>query len=380
MKIAILTHSLATNYGGLLQNYALQTVIKKLGHEPITLNHYSNNGPTIYVKILSIISRLLRKIRGENVVLRAWPTAKEYQVISANTSSFINRYINTTQPFLINKIKDLDFYYDAIIVGSDQVWRYQMMKNDILYMFCSFITTHSIKKIAYAASFGTDSWEMPSNITSQVLGLAHKFDAISVREKSGLDLCKKYLDKEAHLVLDPTFLLTAYDYSMLIDYSQTTSCQSKDRISTYILDRDSFKDKIVNQIAEKKGLLINNLRPNSKFSEVGKDKIMDCVFIPVEAWLKGIKNAEMVITDSFHGTVFSIIFNKPFWVLKNSKRGNTRIDSILECFGLEKRCISDLPTDFDSPIDWSYVNKRKQDLVNESMTFLQQSLLKNNNG
>lgn len=375
MIVGILTHSLGKNYGGLLQNYALQQVLIRLGHNPITIDHRPEEDSLIN-KFFSICKRLYLNARGQKTLIRAFTTKNEDGIIMQYVNDFVHCNIIKTSPCSLRRFHTLSEIqsFDAIVVGSDQVWRYRMFHSDIVYMFLSSLQGVPFKRIAYSASFGTDIWEMPKDITDKVRILAEKFDAISVREKSGVDLCKKHLDRDAVQVLDPTMLLDANDYSTIINNSTVNIDSFKSALTTYILDDDVAKGEIVEKIAKDKNLTIYNLMPKSKFSEVGSCFLSDCIFPPVETWLKGIRDSELVITDSFHGTVFCIIFNKPFWVLRNTNRGNTRIDSLLECFGLESRCITEAPKFIDTTIDWDRVNKTRNVMIKESMAFLKQYL------
>ena len=376
MKIGILTHCLGYNYGGLLQNYALQQVLIKLGHEPITLNHQPKS-LSYKRKFLSLCKRALGKIKGSDLPLFGYPTKVQLDYINKNLDEFKNRCIFKTEQFSLKEMREKInvFPFHAIIVGSDQVWRYKMMKNEILEMFLSSFQNKNIKKISYAASFGTDFWEMPQDVTDVAKCLVRKFDKISVREQSAIRLCKEQLGVDACVVLDPTLLLSSDEYIQVVKSGPFNIEDRPNSLLTYILDQDIYKKELIDSIISQTGLIKNEIYPRSKFAKVGRKKIEDCVYPSVEEWLKGFLDAEMVITDSFHGTVFSIIFNKPIWVIGNEVRGMARFQSLLSMFDLNNRLIENYPTDIREPIDWYEVNDKLENMKKKSINFLKDNLL-----
>ena len=201
------------------------------------------------------------------------------------------------------------YHFDAYLVGSDQVWR-PIYSYCLSNYFLDFTIGQHVKRIAYAASFGTSKWEFTEGQTTRCAALAKQFDAISVREDSGVVLCKKYLGVDAVHLLDPTMLLNKEDYIRLVEQEQIPSSEKK--LMTYILDQSEEKQAIVRKISQTLSLSPNVVMPEKNFAQVGKKDIDQCVFPPVTDWLRGFMDAEYVVTDSFHGTVFSIIFNKPF--------------------------------------------------------------------
>src|SRR5690554_3672694 len=218
MKIGILTQPLHNNYGGLLQNFALQKALRGLGHEVYTIN-IKNRESSKFRKYASILKRSTQRLSGQNVRLRSWPTLKEAEIISHYTGQFVKRNIKTTD--VITRKVDAtllnDYKFDAYVVGSDQVWRPKYSPQLPTY-FLDFLKHNSdVKKIAYAASFGVDYWEFNESQTAEFKRLIKLFDAVSVREDSGIALCKKHFDVEAVHLLDPTTLLTKDDYITLVE-------------------------------------------------------------------------------------------------------------------------------------------------------------------
>lgn len=378
MKIGILTQPLHNNYGGLLQNYALQQVLKGMGHEVETIDH---GGKTVlYIhKILSTIKANIRRILFPSRYKkpRYSPNSKEIAIIRQNTDYFINKHISRTK--VLHTSKEFDDIaksnkYDAYVVGSDQCWRPRYNGSFLSEMFLRFAENQSVKKrIAYAASFGTDEWEFTPERTIQCAALIKKFDLITVREASGIDLCKKHLGVDATHVLDPTMLLNKEDYIKLVENENEP--QSLGNLFYYILDPSNEKKALIDEVAEKNGLTPFTVMPKyqaeSRTKEDVKKRIEDCIFPTVTSWLRAFMDAEMVIVDSFHGAVFAIIFNKPFWVIANAGRGNARFESLLRLYGLENRMIA--PGDavlWNKAIDWERVNEIRQKEKNRCIRLL----------
>lgn len=369
MKIGILTQPIETNYGGILQAYALQEVLRRLGHNVSTINIHIY--PMQKVNIRYLLDYIKRNIKhyvlGNEVStkFKTYLSKEDYERTSINIKPFIQQNIKLTRPF--EELKSLNFLdefeFDAIVVGSDQVW----IPTFCPEYFLSFAESWDIKRVAYAASFGHTEWRMSEEITYKCKRLAQKFSSISVREESGIDLCKKYLGVEAKHVLDPTMLLTADDYLNIIKYN---SSRTKTLFS-YVLDSTIIKKNVVKQVAEYLSLEI--------FSTLDDSGITNKHYIvpPIDDWICGIKNSQFVVTDSFHGTVFSILFNKPFIVLGNRNRGMARFESLLKLFNIEERLVYDLNnirSVLSKEIDYQKINQKIEILRLESLNFISSSL------
>lgn len=378
MKIGILTQPLSTNYGGLLQAYALQIVLKRMGHEVWTIDQqlYKRN---FILKFLSLTKRIvLNVIFRKSLIVRAWPTYKEKCIITQNTNNFIKNNINITDRIngtikssLLNK-----YQFEVYIVGSDQVWRPHYSPCLSNYFLDFLNGKNDIKRIAYAASFGVDYWEFSKKETSQYKKLIHKFNAISVREDSAIKLCRKYLDINPSHVLDPTMLLKKEDYIKLLENEYIP--KSKGNLLIYILDKSTEKEQIIKNVTNELKMIPFTVMPKMKFAEVGKKLIDACIYPSVLEWICGFRDAEYVITDSFHGTVFSIIFNKQFITIGNPSRGLSRFTSLLEIFGLEDRLILSSTAlnieKINSSIDFSKINQILEKERVSSDLFLRRSL------
>ncbi len=363
MKIAILTQPLRANYGGVLQNYALQQVLIKLGHEPITIE----KDPYLHISKLKLFLELPKRTFTKYILKKRKYIFNEKQhnnyirQLSHILKPFISKYINRR---FVNNWSSIDYtLYDAFIVGSDQVWRPLYNWGILDKMFLSFIPqSTNVKRIAYAVSFGTSEWEYDNEQTKQFANLIQQFDAVSTREIDGVDLCRKYLNRaDAVTVLDPTLLLEKEDY---LNPCKDIPTENDNILFAYILDKDYNTKNQLEKIAKEKGLKLKLVSADS-----------DCT-LSVEEWLAMFRDAKMVITDSFHGTVFSIIFNKEFYSICNTSRGNSRFNSLLSQFKLQDRLFNDVKSiNLNSnQINWININNIKSTLLNKSICFLTNNL------
>ena len=228
-------------------------------------------------------------------------------------------------------------------------------------MFLKFVPDN-VKKIAYAASFGVDTWEYNDKQRTNCAKYANRLDAVSVRESTGIALCKDFLGVDATCVLDPTLLAGADAYKPLLK----EKTEEQEYLFAYILDITPENQSYVECIAKSKGLkaIIKSADKHATLS--------------VEEWLSMIANSSIVVTDSFHGTVFSILFHREFYSIVNTARGGTRFSSLLNPLGLDHRMgdVSQLQSFGDSPIDWKQVDHSLTQQRRDSMNFLTNALKK----
>lgn len=371
------------NYGGTLQAYALQKVLNKMGHEAWLIRREPFLNHNLDYWIRTNIGNIIRYLRHQELRRWTWLSPKpapDKKVVERNIQAFVDKWIEPKTEYIYSTEglkEDLrNKNYKAYIVGSDQVWRPYYNSSTLLNFWLDFLgDNHDIMRIAYAASFGTNKWEYKGKTHKECQKLAHKFNAISVREESGVSLLQeKFHFMEAKHVLDPTLLLKKKDYFDLVSVDKKYN--EKKYLMSYLLD---FKDENIKMIADlalEKGLAVRAIRPNKKVVEYRLgDNDEDFVIPPIEEWLQGIIDAEYVITDSFHGTVFSIIFNKSFVTIGNQVRGTARLESLLHMFGLEERFLKKGNIDLlkvliNKKIDWEKVNQRHDDLRKKSLDFL----------
>ena len=384
MEILILTQPLHTNYGGLLQAYALQQILKGMGHDVVTdrlgvvrkLPLWNRALRFLYHAVQFCILKNYRYYPYRYLFVSFDKESKAKRSISINTERFVNTYIDTIDLLTRSNESVIDAVrqFDAIVVGSDQVWRATM--SDIPTYFLSFTKAINVKRIAYAASFGTDDLNEYSKMDMKIASESIKlFDAVSVREKSGVHLCRDYFKMDAVHVLDPTMLLSKDDYLKLIE-EEDKPC-SENILLTYVLDRTQEKNDIIQRVGEALHLTSCENGAVKYFSNVVESNVSECIYPSVSRWVAGFRDAQFVVTDSFHGTVFSIIFNKPFVAILNSTRGSSRFISLLSVLGLENRLISttnDLLEEHLKPIDYTEVNKILNDWRYLSISFMERHL------
>lgn len=378
MRIGIMTQPLYCNYGGIIQCYALQTTLKQLGHEGIILQREFNKKYTLKGACIYYAKHFIKLLLGIQSSWHYHVDQKRLDYIAQNTYKFIDNNINprSKKCYSTEELQKVvnGLNLNAIIVGSDQVWRPDYSPC-LPNFFLNFLgEDNTIKRISYGASFGTDKWTFTDEMTTTCGELLQKFNAVSVREKSGIKLCKDYFNVDAVQVLDPTMLLDANDYKNLISQRQ----QRRGELFCYILDRNQEKENLISHISG-----VTHLKTFESMPELQQNTynlygdIDKCISPPLEDWLSAFIEADMVVTDSFHGTVLSIIFNKPFWVIGNEKRGMSRFQSLLSMYNLEERLITTSKLNkinFTKSIKWEEINKRKLSLQKISIDFLQRAL------
>lgn len=378
MKIGILTQPLWFNYGGLLQNYALQKVLQRMGHEVYTIDRqpdmkYSYSPIHMAGYIVRLIKRYI--FFNKNIKTSWNPNVSKstFMYISQNTLEFVKNNITTTCPVSSSQLSEIAarYMFDAYVVGSDQVW----IPSYYPEAFIPFDSRVGVKKIFYAASSGDESWMDSEMIRESALKMLSGFCGISVREKSLQKRFNEISKLECEHVSDPTLLLDREDYINLLDENS----EYTDHIFTYILDTNDFKQRIIEAVEECLKLDVHSGTPTLSYNNAQKTDIDEAVFAPVESWLQHYYNASFVVTDSFHGTVFSLIFNKQFLVIGNRERGLDRFTSLLDDYGLSNRIVTSLDEVkelVNTTIDFNTVNRKMREKKIKSLDFLTNSLNK----
>jgi len=356
MKIGILTVPFNNNYGGFLQAFALKRILTDMGHDVIFINRRRNRKRNFKTRIKDLLIRL--HLREDKV-----------KKISKYTNQFKREYLFpiTEEYYTPQDLKKcLKYKFDVVIVGSDQVWRYRYAKDSIDDFYCNFLEGTDIPHFSYAASMGTDEMEYPKDKIEICSKLLKSFKAISVRERSTVDILKSYFGvKDAQLVLDPTLLL---DKRIYIDlFKNQYKSHKRPYVFTYILDEDSELRNAIEDFASSRQLEIINLK-----AQTGNIKNIKEIE-PVERWLSALYYSDYVITDSFHGTVFSLIFNKPFVVYGNITRGLSRLEDLLGRFELNSRLTitsHDIRDTLETSINWESVENHKEKFKANSLSFI----------
>ena len=371
MRIGILTLPLEVNYGANLQAFALQKTLLKMGFEVITIDrHNRRRYPSTGIHIAGFIKRQFEYyFMGKDVCTKWNPfiSDEEYAILSSNTQKFIDRNIRLTRRVYSDELEEIDkeYNFDTYIVGSDQVWLDEYCPNS----FLDFVHRPNIKKIVYAASCNEKN-AFFGNLKKlkQCQRLVKYFSGISVREEYLVQICQEKMGINSDFVLDPTLLLTPQEYLDVIDPLE----KEDPIIFSYILDDSPQKRMLISSIS--KDLRLPVVEGNILGKVDGHVRKIN-PYPSIDDWLNNLYRSKFVITDSFHGTVFSILFNKPFVVIGNEQRGINRFNSLLALFKLQSHLISErnlsiLPLREYQNIDFDTVNLVLSEYRKRSMNFL----------
>jgi len=352
MKIGIITFHKANNYGAVLQAYALQQYLFKLGHDVEIIDYCPNNKVSSKT---NLASKLMKYIKQPIKQLKARNTAR------ANTGKFEffrkENLLLTPNQYNDRSIEIDPPHYDCYIAGSDQIWNTDLSNQSKAFYL------HFVKeglKISYAASFGKK--ELSKCDEDYILNYLKTFDRISVREKYHAYLLKICYNIDAEVTLDPVFLLTKYDWEKIIKPINNLPAKY---ILVYVLECSD-------QLFECARIKAQELNSDIVYISLVNKKISGNVLrgIGPSEFLYVISNASYICTNSFHGVAFSIIFNKNFTVIEHSTR-NSRIDNILNLLSLEDRKYSAHNL---NNINYNVINQRLNNLINHSQKFLKDCL------
>lgn len=326
-KIATITFHWATNYGAVLQSFALQKYLQKCGFETEIIDYVP-----FRVKLLIYVTWLRQRKYSE---FKKEKLIKEFRKKELKLSE--KRYWSS------KALETGRFGYEYIIAGSDQIWNKNFTLNldgkQNLSYFLDFADEKTVK-LAYAVSFGATY--MPDEYYDCVIPFANAFQAISVREQTAIPIVEQ-MGRKTEVVCDPTLLLDRTDYERLIAHKHY-QCG---KVFCYILHENQYTaQKIAREV--------------KKIYEENDDSlIQDDMY----AWLYKIKNSEIVVTNSFHGTMLALIFNTPFIVVPvEGFDMNDRIKTILDVVHLENRIVSSLEGSAlhslcAEKIEWTHVNQ-----------------------
>lgn len=357
MKTALLNLPFDNNYGGNLQRYALIKVLQNMGHEVDHINLQRRYRLAWYKRPYSIPKRFIKRyLLGQKEVEVRMEKKRKMEDEKRQTlcAAFYDRYIpHTPACTSIQQIRQMtEGKYDAYVVGSDQVWRKGSTGQiGLANYLLRFTKDWNVKRIAYAVSFGIAGNILSKNEIAALKEDYSRLDAVSVREDSALRLLDSYGwdSPKAELCLDPTLLLPSDDYAQLASEGGAKDLTSG-KIFCYILD-ETEKTRFVT------GFYQSHMK-----KEIVKVGLSNTAEVSIAQWLNNIRCSDFVITDSFHGCVFSIIFNRPFVFLGNKGRGNARLESLFKMLWIT--------ADDTEHIDYERLNSRLQELQGKSMDFL----------
>jgi hypothetical protein len=356
-KIGIVTWFFAPNYGTVLQAFALNKILERYYYKAEFVNYKR-----------SLIK--FEKIRDPFCFL--FPgTIKKYlpqQYEKFIFFSFVKENLPITDKmFTKNNIHLLNSRYDIFICGSDQIWS-PILFDDIFFL--SFVKNH--KKIAYAPSIGT--YKIPKKLELLYKKLLGDFSFLSVREQDGADIISALINIKPQVVVDPTLLLTSEDWTHLIIPDESNICGQY--ILCYFLGNSDFYLKYVEQLKEKYNLKVITIKLSYTSFCYGDSILYN---ISPERYLFLIKNAAYICTDSYHGTIFSILFEKMFFHLlrfsdSDSISQNSRIYSLLEMLDLTDAIIDKNNIKFSFNADYDGVQRELDVLRADSLKYLLSAL------
>lgn len=361
MKVAVITRHAITNYGSLLQAFATQQVIENLGHECEIIDYirddesYTQHEKTLLERKPEWNQNPVKK--AIYLVLRQPESIASGRKFEVEQSKYLHLTKRYTSPGQLLKDKPIA---DVYMTGSDQVWG-PIENGTYDSSYCLSFIDEADKKIAYAASFGRT--EMTEDIEAFFQKWLSQYRYIGVREDSAVSILSS-MGIESVQVLDPTLLLDSAFWSKI-----ARPIREKKYILVYQLHNDKRVGEYAAQVAKSLGLPL--IRVSASFHQISREgKFVWCP--DIGEFLSYIKNAECMITDSFHGTAFAINFNTPFVeVLPNNKTG-TRNMSILKVTGLSDRILTDDKdiTLAKKRIDYSGVNQIIEQKRKESLSVL----------
>jgi hypothetical protein len=355
-KIGIINFHRAINYGAVLQAYALSEAIKKLGYNAVTID-YKN---PLIEKIYNPRYINYKSLKG---ILSGILTYNRRKRKKELFEDFRAKYFTLYEPPNLYSLNTDEYY--KFITGSDQVWNYNLTEYDTVY-FLEFISV-SKKKNSYAASFGFD--EIPDEYVEDYRGFLEDFNQISVREEQGAQIIKNLLNRHAEVVLDPTMLLSKEEW---IKISKKYK-RNKNYILIYQLAASQSLLDFAVELSKQTNCEIINIsdairrRIKAKYvTGVGPQEFMGL-----------FSNARYIVTNSFHGTAFSINFNKPFFVemLPPPAKVNSRLENILDTFDLRSRqIINGTNANIFTDIDYATVSKKLELERKRSLDYLKRIL------
>lgn len=364
MKIEIITLHRITNFGSMLQTYATQTAIEKLGHKAEVIDFvpdgmtfwrgcWPNNDVPAWKKTIKLLPLWLVNVTQFNILNR-----------------FMQKYIHTTPKRYgcYQDILDDIPQADAYLSGSDQVWNTQNNnpKDDLKAYYLGFVPEEK-KRIAYAGSFGKNNFtEEESAIICEYIA---KYDHVAVREDDGLEILDRHGFHNGVHVVDPTLLLNAEEWTKFAN----KKAPKEQYVFVYNLNRNALIKEIAQKIAAERGLKIINFADSLDFIPGAKNRLFNTAM----DFINHIANAEVVVTDSFHGTAFSINFSKQFICIK-APRYNSRLESILRQTGLiDTRMVGSAEEGLEASrqlIDYSKVNAVMDEARNKSYEYLKNAI------
>ena len=372
--IGLVTCYFHHNYGSMLQAYATEMIMQQMG---LPFQTIACKAPINYMqenKILYIIKKLLIadwKMRlGKMKIERAKKEnpmfAKNWEIRNKAFDQFAETFFHVS-PYCKNReeLTKMAENYSAFLVGSDQLWRTDSVEHG--YYTLEWVPDH-IRKIAYSTSIGVK--EVPWFQVEKNKRFMNRFDHIALREQSACDLVYKLTGRKVPVVLDPTLLFTGDQW---LGIQQQEPLTNGKYIFCYLLGDNPSQREFIKRVKEKTGYKIVALQQLDEYIPSDEEFADEAPYVGPREFLNYIRNAEYVFTDSFHCSVFSILYKKNFFTFSRFAEGakqstNTRIDNLLYITGLEDRRMTN-----DKTIEGVVNFKRNFDGVDEKLNALRKS-------
>lgn len=360
MKIGILTFHCAHNYGAVLQAYALQEKLKNMGHEVEIIDYRPDYLVDTYkafsLKNIFTYNAIIAFKKIVSDILTYYKKRKRIKLFNY----FIANKLNLTTR-IKNKMPD---FYDLYIMGSDQIWNFKLTKGFDNYFYGNFKTKKTAKKITYAASFG-DAFIGKKEIEYLKIALRN-FNGISLRENESVSKINLLTNTKIETVLDPTLIIDKIIWEKI---AQKPTINKK-YVLVYQVIQNELIIKIANQIANQIGCIVIEI---PAWVTIKYLKNQYTTTSP-EQFLGWIKHADCIVTSSFHGTVFSIIFNRPFYTINLKDGLELRSKNLLESIGLGHRLIDKKKSVTFSKVNFDIANQKLFALKKDSLNYLENFL------
>lgn len=383
MKIGIITIQNVNNYGAELQCCALCRKLQNMGYDAEVINYLFGINPNHKFdgekRTVSISLKQLVKVKLLPVVQNLFCLfyTKNKKIRNQQFDDFHATYNHLTETVYpsVKSLYDADFNYDVICIGSDQVWNYE--KGYSLEPFFACFDKKGTKKISYGSSIGLSSLTKEAECVFN--NALSGFSSLSVREQQASDILKKILHRDIDVVLDPTLLLSDKEW---LEVAKFDMCPQSKYVLVYIVTIKpcNYVLELARHIARKKNLQIVRICRDAYPEHSGND-VQEILTAGPSDFVGLFSRSEYVVTNSFHGTVFSINFSKPFYsVIKKNHSTNSRLTSILKKLNLENRILPvDSPLPEISNIDYTLPLERLVEERTHSMDYLKKALIDEEN-
>ncbi len=352
--IGLVTTWFAQNYGAIFTAYALYIKLRKMGYSVLMID-----------KPQELWGDYYKKIGDKSLSLQF---GKKYYNLSKQYSLFEQN----------NNIDILNDLCETFVVGSDQLWNPRIY-GGIFYFFLDFVGRKH-KKISYATSIGASKFQGKEEEKASIKYLLNKFDKISVREEEAVNICRDEFNIVAEKVLDPVFLLEEADYEVIIKDLKGETPQGY--ILAYVLDGNKEKKNVIEKVSVLLGIPLIYIVDIEHFEFVQRNLDVKATIVhTAEEWLWYIRNSSFVVTDSYHGACFSIIFQKDFICFSNKDRGEGRFQELFSLLGIEKQLLREINVLRENdlrekiqPINYDIIEKRLRHLKRNSENWLIKSM------